>query len=408
MGSTAPPVRFQDSDGYCEINPTTTTWTCTSDATLKEDVETLSSIYNLEKLNQLRPVSFKWKTQNDDDKRFGLIAQEVETLFPEFVQTDENGLKSVSYGSFTPILISAVQEQQLQIEGQQSSLTKLTEELALVVNEDTGVVTSSLIDTLTEETENIADRTAAVEGEVEALAEKDSQIETRLITIEERLNALEQASASASLDNLNDRVGFLEQLFTGIQASGSADLSTYLAELIDGQILGLQSDEATLSALTVSGDTNVNNLAVTGEISSGLLIINGFDDSLATPAATISTLGGSLKIQHLGLGEIEFMAGKSKIDTDGDFIMLEGDLVIETGVIKGNDQFRGIDVPAVFSSTYLDIDFESMKDTDEYAVNITPTWLTNVAVIEKRTDGFRLQFSVPAPLNGKIDWMIIE
>ncbi len=408
VGSTAPPVRFQDSDGYCEIDPTSTTWSCTSDATLKKDVETLSNISNLEKVKQLRPVSFKWKTQQDENARFGLIAQEVEELFPEFVQTDENGLKSVSYGSFTPILISAMQEQQLKIEGQQNELTKLSDELALVINEDTGAVTSSLLDILAQETENIEERTTAVEAEIDALTEKDNEIETRLSTIEDRLSTLEQASASASLENLNNRVGFLEQLFTGMQASGSADLSSYLAEIIDNQILGLQSDEATLSALTITGDTNVNNLAVTGELSNGLLTINGFDDSLATPSATISTLGGSLKLQHLGLGEIEFMAGKSKIDTDGNFIMSEGDLVIKTGVIKGNDQFRGIDIPAGLGSTYLDIDFETVKDTDEYAVNITPSWLTNIAVINKRTDGFRIQFSTPAPLNGKVDWMILE
>ena len=408
VGSTAPPVRFQDSDGYCEIDPTSTTWSCTSDATLKKNVETLSSIYNLERLNQLRPVSFKWKTQSDENKRFGLIAQEVEQLFPEFVQTDENGLKSVSYGSFTPILISAMQEQQIEIAGQKNSLAKLTEQLELVVNKDTGAVTSRLLDTLAEDTEDIAARTTVIEGEVEALAQKDSQIETRLNTIEDRLNSLEQASASASLETLNERVGFLEQLFTGMSSTESADLSTYLADLVKGQVLGIKIDEATLSALTVAGDTNVNNLAVTGEISSGLLTINGFDDTLATPAATISTLGGSLKLQHLGLGEIEFMAGKSKIDTGGNFIMSEGDLVIETGVIKGNDQFRGIDIPAVLGSTYLDITFDTIKDTNEYAVNVTPTWLTNVAVINKRTDGFRIQFSTPAPFSGKVDWMIIE
>jgi hypothetical protein len=110
------PVRFEDSSGYCEMNPITTTWTCTSDARLKKDIQSLSSFDNLTRINQIRPVSFKWRKQSDDTIRFGLIAQEVEQVFPEFVSTDENGLKVVMYGAFTVTLISAMQAQQNQID----------------------------------------------------------------------------------------------------------------------------------------------------------------------------------------------------------------------------------------------------------------------------------------------------
>lgn len=49
-------------------------------------------------------------------RQIGLIAQEVEEVFPELVHTDESGYKSVEYSKITAILIEAVKEQQAQIE----------------------------------------------------------------------------------------------------------------------------------------------------------------------------------------------------------------------------------------------------------------------------------------------------
>jgi hypothetical protein len=116
------PVRFEDANGYCEINPTSTSWTCTSDANLKKDIMTLASTDMAEKVMALNPVTFRWKNQTADDLRYGLIAQEVEEIFPEFVHTDERGNKSVSYGSFTPVLISTVQELNARVESLEVTL----------------------------------------------------------------------------------------------------------------------------------------------------------------------------------------------------------------------------------------------------------------------------------------------
>ena len=106
-----PPVRFEDSSGYCEINPTSTTWSCTSDQRLKENVGSLSSSHELDKLRSLRPVEFEWKSDVSDGKRIGLIAQEVEAIMPDLVNTDsQTGFKSVAYGGLTTYMLSALQE----------------------------------------------------------------------------------------------------------------------------------------------------------------------------------------------------------------------------------------------------------------------------------------------------------
>jgi hypothetical protein len=82
-----------------------------SDARLKNDIQPIE--YGYDKLSNLNPVSFTWESNDQPD--FGLIAQEVEELYPEFVKEDMNGYRAVKYNSFIPLLIKTVQEQQHQI-----------------------------------------------------------------------------------------------------------------------------------------------------------------------------------------------------------------------------------------------------------------------------------------------------
>jgi len=55
----------------------------------------------------------------------GLIAQEVEKLFPELVNTDDKGYKSMNYNGLIPHLIEAVKE----LKGQTAEIAELRKEL---------------------------------------------------------------------------------------------------------------------------------------------------------------------------------------------------------------------------------------------------------------------------------------
>ena len=96
-----------------------------SDSRLKKNVETIDGA--LDKVLKLRGVTYYWKNREemaaakgvsadsirygyDDKKHIGVIAQEMEEVFPELVGTDPDGFKSVSYSNLTPILIEAVKE----------------------------------------------------------------------------------------------------------------------------------------------------------------------------------------------------------------------------------------------------------------------------------------------------------
>jgi len=81
-----------------------------SDRTLKKNIEIIPDA--LSKINKLEGISFKWKNGEKENKvNLGVIAQDVEKIFPEVVHTDsETGLKSVEYGNLISPVIEAIKE----------------------------------------------------------------------------------------------------------------------------------------------------------------------------------------------------------------------------------------------------------------------------------------------------------
>jgi hypothetical protein len=75
-----------------------------SDERFKDNIKTIENA--LTKLEELRGVSY---TRNDLPE-IGVIAQEVEKIIPEVVQTGEDGYKTVSYGNMIGLLIEAVKD----------------------------------------------------------------------------------------------------------------------------------------------------------------------------------------------------------------------------------------------------------------------------------------------------------
>jgi len=93
-----------------------------SDARWKRNVTSLLPSASLEKILALRPVNFEWNTTDFPNMGFttgtqvGFIAQEVEKIIPEVVTTDDKGYKGMSYERIAPVIVSAVQEQQKEID----------------------------------------------------------------------------------------------------------------------------------------------------------------------------------------------------------------------------------------------------------------------------------------------------
>ena len=64
-----------------------------------------------------------------NDVQIGLIAQDVEKVFPNLVMTDNNGYKAVSYEKLSVVLLEGMKEQQQQIESQKHENQQLKSEL---------------------------------------------------------------------------------------------------------------------------------------------------------------------------------------------------------------------------------------------------------------------------------------
>jgi phosphotransferase system HPr-like phosphotransfer protein len=68
-------------------------------------------------------VRFDWK--DNGERSAGVIAQEVEEILPEIVNTNEDGGKTVNYNGIIALLIESVKEQQVQINNLTNQITEL-------------------------------------------------------------------------------------------------------------------------------------------------------------------------------------------------------------------------------------------------------------------------------------------
>jgi len=93
-----------------------------SDERLKENIADATP--KLEKLKQVQIKTYNLKA-HPDKKQIGVIAQELESVFPSLVKDNDDGYKTVKYSVFVPMLIKAMQEQQEQIESLKGEIANL-------------------------------------------------------------------------------------------------------------------------------------------------------------------------------------------------------------------------------------------------------------------------------------------
>ncbi|MHA1251765.1 MAG: tail fiber domain-containing protein, partial [Candidatus Helarchaeota archaeon] len=104
-----------------------------SDERLKNVISGIES--PVERLEKLKGVKFVWKTDEYPEKglpegaHYGLIAQEVEKVFPEMVGEDNEGYKTLSYNELIPVLIEAIKEQEKTIKEQEKRIEVLETKL---------------------------------------------------------------------------------------------------------------------------------------------------------------------------------------------------------------------------------------------------------------------------------------
>lgn len=89
-------------------------------------------INSLEKVRNLNPVYYNWKTEDKSNlrmstsgeklKEVGFLAQDVEQILPEAVTTDEEGNKLINYSAIIPLLTASIQELTERVEALEDEL----------------------------------------------------------------------------------------------------------------------------------------------------------------------------------------------------------------------------------------------------------------------------------------------
>jgi hypothetical protein len=99
-----------------------------SDIRFKENIKPIENA--LDKISKISGNTYDWKEENKIEHGYegndvGVIAQEIEAVLPQLVQTRESGYKAVKYDKLVALLIEGIKEQQIQID----NLTIQVEEL---------------------------------------------------------------------------------------------------------------------------------------------------------------------------------------------------------------------------------------------------------------------------------------
>lgn len=166
-------ARFTNSNGNCQINPTSASLICSSDINLKKNINLLNeltistntipftldtniatnSLSILDKILTLTPVTYNWKGEaNTDNTHTGFIAQQVEQLFSDLVSTDANGMKGVNYVGFAPYLVASLQATMNTLNGKDALLNissnNTDDTINLITNEDNIDVIQAIQDRL--------------------------------------------------------------------------------------------------------------------------------------------------------------------------------------------------------------------------------------------------------------------
>jgi len=110
-----------------------TSWSGISDARLKNVTGTYTNALN--DIAQLEPVKFTWKSDTENKPQVGIIAQSVQKVVPEAVETtfegdDPTEYLGVRYTELIPLLTAAIQELKGIVETQKAELDATKAEVA--------------------------------------------------------------------------------------------------------------------------------------------------------------------------------------------------------------------------------------------------------------------------------------
>ena len=108
-----------------------------SDSRHKENIIPMSN--SLSTIDNITPVSYTRNDESTGRRHIGFIAQEMETVYPEVVHTDYEGMKSIAYANLTAVLVDSVQELHRDVRTLRAEARSLREEITSLRAEATEI-----------------------------------------------------------------------------------------------------------------------------------------------------------------------------------------------------------------------------------------------------------------------------
>jgi endosialidase-like protein len=106
-------------------------WSATSDERLKKNIQPLGGV--LDKLLALHGVTFEFKEPEKihelPGERIGMVAQDVEKVFPDWVSTGKDGYKRLTYRGFEALTVEALRQLRAEKDEKIEELEKQNENL---------------------------------------------------------------------------------------------------------------------------------------------------------------------------------------------------------------------------------------------------------------------------------------
>jgi polyhydroxyalkanoate synthesis regulator phasin len=146
----------------------------------KTDITSLAA--DEQKLQQLRPVTFHLKTEPQGTMQYGLIAEEVDKVYPELVIRDEKGqIQGVRYDELAPILLREVQHQREQLTDERAQRAMdLSDAQALIAAQSTKLAAEDhRVAALEEQLAEVQQLKAEMKAALAQIQAKDSRVAMR-------------------------------------------------------------------------------------------------------------------------------------------------------------------------------------------------------------------------------------
>ena len=207
-----------------------------------------------------------------------------------------------------------------------------------------------------------------------------------------------------------------------------------LNEVENNQALLAQTSNWNTDTATTSGELIAYSLQTTELFVTGQSVMSNLFISDSLTADTLNSLDSPLAIQSLALNPLEIMAGKIKIDTDGNVyfsgnVEIAGDLIVSNIVVASNSAVSGESEPtpealnneittnsiagkAILPAGQLEIKINNSKLKVDSLIYVTPVSSTENKVLyvkSKDVGKFTIGFNEP-PLDTDVEfnWWIIE